>query len=70
MKGLDPSDRDRLTLPHIRKLNGWWRVSKVPMKWHHLTEKEQARYRRAHDYVIKKNHERVPLSGHGGWLLK
>lgn len=47
--------------PHIRKDNqGWWRVSKVPVKWAKLSLESQRRFQRAHKFVTRENAKRAP----------
>lgn len=46
--------------PHLRKSQGYWRVSATPVKWAKLSTESQSLFRRAHIFVNRKNNERRP----------
>lgn len=47
----------RAEKPHLRKISGYWRVSRVPLKWNKLSPEVKSRWRRAHAFVERKNRE-------------
>lgn len=44
--------------PRIRLNQGWYRVSKIPVRWVKLSEESKGWYRKAHAFVTRKNNER------------
>jgi hypothetical protein len=46
--------------PHLRKdQQGWWRVSKVPVKWARLSTESRQRFQQAHKFATRENSKRA-----------
>jgi len=56
---MSAADVRRAEKPHLRKINGYWRVSAVPVKWHRLCARLQNRWKRAHSFADEKNREKL-----------
>lgn len=52
---MSASEARLLAKPRIRKLNGYWRVSAVPVKWIRLRPAEKRLWVKAPVFVTKMN---------------